>query len=475
MSKLRLSLYLLGCVWVFCAACRSTPTANVQWWVTQPQNEQKRLQRQASLTLSADKQQNATTLHLDPSQRFQRMEGWGFTLSGGSAEHLHHMSPSARKKVLQHLFSYENEGLGISLLRIPLGASDLDRHPFSYWEQPQKSTDSLLLPIDLREHLQHLIPILKEILAIQPGLRIMASPWSAPAWMKNTGDTRGGTLMPAYMPLYAQSFVQYIAEMKKHNIDIHSITIQNEPLHDGNNPSMYMSAEDMKVFIKNHLGPAFAASSIATKILIYDHNADHPEYPLAILNDPVAKSFVAGSAFHLYAGRIEALSEVHRQHPDREIHFTEQWTEGPGDFARDFTFHMKYIVIGATQNWSRSVFQWNLTNNPTYTPHTDRGGCQRCMGALTIDGDQVTYNSPYYVMAHAAKWVKPGSIRVGSKLSADLPHVAFANSDGQIVLIVYNESQQKQSIQIPYANQYFHFPLEAGEVATLLLSSPNPE
>lgn len=224
---------------------------------------------------------------------------------------------------------------------------------------------------------QHLIPVLKEILAINPDIRIMGSPWSPPAWMKTNGDTRGGSLKPEYYPAYANYFVKYIQGMAAAGITIDAITVQNEPLHPGNNPSLLMLAEEQAVFIKDYLGPAFREANIDTKIIIYDHNADRPDYPISILDDPEANQYIDGSAFHLYGGTIDALSQVHEEHPDKHIYFTEQWIGAPGDFPADLSWHIRELIIGATRNWSRTVLEWNLAADPNQDPHTDRGGCDR--------------------------------------------------------------------------------------------------
>ncbi len=162
-------------------------------------------------------------------------------------------------------------------------------------------------------------------------------------------------LKPGYYAAYANYFVKYIQAMKAEGITIDAITVQNEPLHGGNNPSMVMQAADQATFIKNNLGPAFSTAGITTKIITYDHNADRPDYPLTILNDPAAKPYVDGSAFHLYGGNISALTQVHNAHPDKHVYFTEQWVGGPGNFAGDLQWHVENLIIGATRNWSRNV------------------------------------------------------------------------------------------------------------------------
>lgn len=259
--------------------------------------------------------------------------------------------------------------------------------------------------------------------------------------------------------------MRYIQEMAKEGIRIDAITVQNEPLHPGNNPSLLMRATEQAEFIKNHLGPAFQQARIDTKIIIYDHNCDRPDYPLAILDDPAASKYVDGSAFHLYGGKISAMSTVHAAHPDKNLYFTEQWIGAPGNLRGDLAWHIRELIVGATQNWSRTVLEWNLAADPKHEPHTP-GGCTRCLGAVTIDGDKVTRNPAYYVIAHASKAVRPGSVRIASNLVKGLPNVAFKTPDNRRVLIVLNDGRSPRTFQIRDAAKVATSTLPAGAVGT---------
>jgi glucosylceramidase len=309
---------------------------------------------------------------------------------------------------------------------------------------------------------------LKEILIIHPTLKIVGSPWSAPVWMKDNRKSKGGSLLPAYYDAYAQYFVRYITAMRSWGIRIDAITPQNEPLHPGNNPSMYMPAEQQRDFIRGYLGPAFEKAGIDTKIIVYDHNCNKPEYPLTILNDPEAKKYVAGTAFHLYEGEISALSLVHEAHPDKGLYFTEQWTGAKGDFDGDLFWHIKQVIIGSLRNWSRTALEWNLANDPNYDPHTP-GGCTECKGALTIDQGKITRNVSYYIIAHAAKFVVPGSVRISSKGPDDLPQVAFLTPQGKEVVILLNEEKSERQVTIQSGTTQATILIPAGAVATVVL------
>ncbi|HEY1020867.1 MAG TPA: glycoside hydrolase, partial [Flavisolibacter sp.] len=314
---------------------------SLEAWITT--GDKQRLLQKETIAFTTNANNNLSVL-INTDQTFQTVEGFGYTLTGGSAMLLNGLSAPTRAQILQELFGNGDNSIRVSYLRISIGASDLDSAVFSYNDLPAGQTDPALQHFSLAKDRENLLPILKEILAINPSLKIMGSPWSPPAWMKDNDATKGGSLEPQYYSVYADYLVKYIQGMKAEGITIDAITPQNEPLHPGNNPSLYMTAEQQADFIKNHLGPKFKAAGITTKIIVYDHNADRPDYPITILNDPAAKAFVEGSAFHLYAGDISALSQVHAAHPDKGIYFTEQWTGAKGDFDGDLRWHVKNVI-----------------------------------------------------------------------------------------------------------------------------------
>ncbi|GAB3265456.1 glucosylceramidase [Larkinella harenae] len=402
---------------------------------------------------------------VDEAQSFQTIDGFGYTLTGGSAMLINRMDTNQRAALLKELFATDGNSIGVSYLRVSIGASDLDDRVFSYNDLPEGQTDPELKQFSLKPDRDHLIPVLKQILAINPTIQILGSPWSPPTWMKTNGQSKGGSLKPEFYDAYARYFVKYIQEMKAEGIRIDAITIQNEPLHPGNNPSLLMQAEEQAAFIKKSLGPAFKTAGIDTKIVLYDHNADRPDYPITVLNDPEARQYVDGSAFHLYGGEIEALSEVHQAYPDKNLYFTEQWIGAPGNLKGDLNWHVKNLIIGATRNWARTVLEWNLAADPQQKPHTV-GGCDRCLGALTIDGNTVTRNPAYYIIACASKAVRPGSVRIASNEVANLPNVAFRTSDNRRVLIVLNERNRLQWFSVRSQDKLMTTSLPAGAVGT---------
>jgi glucosylceramidase len=438
-----------------------------QVWLTDP-DKSIFFENQPARLAFTDATNGIQTIDVNDGETFQTIDGFGCCLTGGSAACLSHMTPASRAALLRELFAADGANIGISYLRVSIGSSDLDDHTFSYDDLPGGQTDASLAKFSLTPDFAALIPMLKEILAINPGIKILGSPWSAPPWMKDNGDTKGGSLKPEFYDAYAKYFVKYIQDMKAAGIGIDAITVQNEPLNPKNNPSMFMAAHDQAEFVKNDLGPAFQSAGIDTKIILYDHNCDHPEYPISILDDPGVAQYVDGSAFHLYAGKISALSEVHKAHPDKALYFTEQWMAGHSNFKGTFDWHIRELVIGATRNWSRNELEWNLASDSNYQPHTDRGGCDRCQGAITIEGDKVTRHAGYYVMAHAAKFVRPGSVRIGSNSESPLPNVAFQSTDGHKVVVVLNNGQSPRTFNIRYRGKQAESTLNSGAVGSYI-------
>ncbi len=443
-------------------ALAATP---IECWLTDPDKGVLFQKQTPGLEFSGNGATNQA-ITVDDTRSFQTIDGFGYTLTGGSAAHLIKMSVNARQALLRELFASDSTNIGVSYLRLSIGASDLNERAFSYDDLPSGQSDPLINKFSFGPDREDVIPILKEILAINPRIKLMGSPWSAPVWMKTNQDFRGGSLKSDCYAAYARYFVKYLQGMAAEGIPVEAITVQNEPLHPGNNPSMFMPAEQQAEFIKRHLGPAIKAANLNTRIIIYDHNADRPDYPISILNDPETRTFIDGSAFHLYAGKIEALSTVHEAHPDKNLYFTEQWIGAPGNLKGDLNWHMKHLIIGATRNWCRTVLEWNLAANSKYEPHTDRGGCTRCLGAVTIDGSKVVRNPAYYIIAHAAKFVRPGSVRINSTTPEKLPNVAFKAPDGHKIAIVLNEANSAQTFSLQQAGKTSTCILNPGAVAT---------
>ncbi|CAL1519854.1 glycoside hydrolase family 30 beta sandwich domain-containing protein [Chitinophaga sp. MM2321] len=438
---------------------------DVSFWLTTP-DKSAALQKQNVSLLFTNNDNGSPTIDVDATKTFQTIDGFGFTLTGGSATLINKLPAAAQDALLKELFLTADNGIGINYLRLSIGASDLSASVFTYDDMPTGQTDPDLKSFSIDKEKEDLIPVLKKILVLNPAIKILGSPWTAPAWMKDNESFIGGSLKPSYFQTYANYFVKYIQAMKAEGITIDAITPQNEPLHPGNNPSMLMLAPDQGSFVKNNLGPAFKAAGISTKIILYDHNCDKPEYPISILQDPAAYAFVDGSAFHLYGGAITALTTVHDMFPDKNVYFTEQWSDGKGSFSNELKNNTTNLTIGATRNWSRNVLQWNLAADAQWNPHTDKGGCTQCLGGVTIDGTTITRNSSYYVIGHASKFVPDGSVRIASNITNQLDNVAFKTPAGKKVLIVVNNNNQPQQFQIRVDGKLVGTSLNSGAVGT---------
>ncbi len=440
--------------------------SDVAMWLTN--SNQSQLFQKQSITLSFSNISNSnTTISVDSTKTYQTMDGFGFCLTSGSATVINSLPVAQQDALLKELFSTDSTYIGISYLRISIGASDMSAGDYTY--DDSSAPDLNLTNFSIDKEKTDLIPVLKKIVAINPTIKILATPWTAPVWMKvntagNNGFT-GGSLNTSYYDVYATYFVKYIQAMQAQGISIDAITPQNEPLNAGNNPAMVMQADEEANFIKNSLGPQLKAAGLATKIIIWDHNADRPDYPVAILRDAAASAFVDGSAFHLYSGNITALTSIHNTFPGKNIYFTEQYTSSTGSFSGDLGWHLTNLIVGAPLNWSRNVLEWNLATDGGLGPHTN-GGCTVCQGALTISGGNVVRNVSYYIIAHASKFVRPGAIRISSTEMTNMPNVAFQNTDGSKVLIVLNAMGSTQTFNIQYNSKIVTTTLNNGSAAT---------
>jgi len=474
-TRMSLSLFLLAGVVSMSSNCsknnaggnnNNSETVNAEYWITRS-DQTATLQKQSTSFVFSTDANNNSIIEIDSTKTFQTVDGFGYSLTGGSAFLINKMDEASKNSLLNEFFGAGESSIGVSYIRISIGASDLDAAAFSYDDLAAGQTDLSLSNFSLSKDTVDLIPVLKKILAINPNLKIMGSPWSAPVWMKDNGSSIGGSLKPEYYSVYAQYFVKYIQAMAAKGINLHAITVQNEPQHGGNNPSMVMSALQQGEFVKNHLGPAFRNAGITTKIVVWDHNCNNPNYPITIMDDPAAKAFVDGSAFHLYEGEIGAMSGVHAAHPDKNLYFTEQWTGANGSFDGDLKWHMKNVIIGSMRNWSKVALEWNLASDPTYQPHTP-GGCSECKGAVTISGSVASKNVSYYIVAHASKFVTPGSVRIESSTGSTVSNVVFIRPDGKKVMLVVNENGAAVNVNLKYKGKWAVVSIPGNAVATYI-------
>ena len=471
----------------------------IESWITN-RDRSALFENQTEVVTFSDKENgiDANAIVIDDSHHMQTIDGFGFALTGGSAELLMKMSSGERTKILKELFAWDGKNIGVSYIRLSIGASDLNSFVFSYDDLKKGETDFELKKFNLAQDYNDVIPVMKEILAINPAVKILGSPWSAPVWMKTNNDVRGGRLKTDCYGVYALYFVKYVEAMKNAGIAIDAITIQNEPVNSRNTPSMTWFENEQAEFIKNNLGPAFEKAGIKTKIILFDHNGDRPDYPLSLLNDPEVAKYADGSGFHNYVGDIAAaLSLMHTARPDKNLYFTEQMVvERPGSQDINLINPVKNLILKTTQNWSRNVILWNLAADPLNDPHTDNGGCSMCQGAITINGDIVSRNIAYYTIAHASKFVRPGSVRIASTNKGDktvglyedeqrpgvfraalsenmeiLPNVAFRTPEGKIVLIVVNDTFSANSFRVQWNGKFAGIRLSPGSVGTYVWQS----
>ena len=463
----RLNFFLSCAVMLLLIAPSQAQQADVRVWLTTA-DKTAIFSPQPTPLHFTEPAENLPAIDVNDMAQYQTMDGFGFALTGGSAQLLMRMDAAQRTALLKELFASQGNGIGVSYLRLSIGASDMNDHVFSYDDLPEGQTDPEMSKFDLGQDRKDVVPVLKEILAINPRIKILGSPWSAPAWMKTNGKVKGGNLKPEFYGAFARYFVKYVEQMKAEGITIDAITVENEPLNPKNTPSMVMFAPEQAEFIARHLGPAFQKSGIHTKILLYDHNLDVPSYPLSILADADASKYVDGTAFHLYGGEVSAFTKVHDQYPNKNLYLTEQSidgrvnSDGPADVAQP----VAWALIGSTRNWSKNVMLWNLAADPHAGPHTNDGGCTGCIGAITLDGNTVTRNVAYYALAHFSKFVPAGSIRIASSEMEQLSTVAFLTPDEKIVLVASNTGNFAKKFNVRYHGKSFVTTLSSESVAT---------
>jgi glucosylceramidase len=436
------------------------------------------------------------TIVVDPGQVYQRVDGFGASITDSSAEVLYRLSPAVREDTLRRLFDPER-GIGVSFLRQPVGSSDFTAEVshYTYDDVPAGGTDFALRRFSIAHDEARILPLLRRARQLNPGLAVMATPWSPPAWMKTTGTLVGGRLKddPAVYDAYARYLVRFVQAYAAAGVPIDYLSVQNEP--QNRHPNGYPGTDlpvRQEVRVIEALGPLLRQASPGTKILAYDHNwTTHPgdvastppgespetDYPYQILAGPAAR-WVAGTAYHCYSGDPSAQTVLHDAHSDKGIWFTEcSGSHGPADppaqFFRDtLVWHARNLAIGTTRSWAKSVVNWNIALDSTGGPHL--GGCDTCTALVTVAPDgSVTTNAEYYTIGHLAKFVRPGAVRVASTSfgttgwNGQIMDVAFRNPDGSTALVVHNENDDPRSFAVAVGENVFEYTLPGGAVATM--------
>ena len=419
------------------------------------------LDRQPAVSFGAAADAPDGVITIDATETYQTLDAYGYMLTQGSAQVIAGLAPGQQQKLLRELFT--DRGLNLSAIRISIGASDLSNSTYTYNESAgdtDMSEFSLAGP-----DATYLLPIIRQILEIRPDIKILATPWTAPTWMKTNGSYVGGRLLPEYYGAYARYFVAYLEAMRAEGIEIWALTPQNEPENPFNNPSMQMNASEQLAFVDGFLGPEIEAAGFDPLILGFDHNCDNPSFPITVAN---GSGYVDGSAFHLYAGRIETMTTV-RSATGKGVYFTEQYTDVNGSFDGDLGWHLENVVIGSLNNWSKSVFEWNLAADPNQDPHTE-GGCTECLPAVTVSGRSKTErNVSYYILGQLAPFVEPGAVRIGSSSSArDVLVTALQNPDSTRTLLAYNRSGEDRTISVQDGARSFRYTVPARSAVTFV-------
>jgi glucosylceramidase len=279
---------------------------------------------QPNVTFAPDSGSNPLTIDVNESIVYQTMDGFGASFTDSSAWLVwNKLTATQRNTLMNNLFN-PTTGIGLSYLRQPIGSTDFALSNYTFDDMPAGQTDPNLTNFSINHDKTYITPVIKQALAINPNLHVMGSPWSAPAWMKTSGSLFNGTLQTQYYGAYANYFVKFIQAYNAEGIPVYAITLQNEPHFEPNSyPGMRLEPSDEANFVKNNLGPAFSSAGITTKIIVWDHNWDEPNYPIAVLNDSAAKSYIAGSAFHCYGGTVDAQTTVHNTHPTKNLYFTD--------------------------------------------------------------------------------------------------------------------------------------------------------
>src|SRR5690349_9469089 len=430
------------------------------------------LQEKPVLTFGATRTPNLT-ITVNDAVKYQQIDGFGASLTDSSAWLIwNKLTEAQRKEAMQMLFS-PTKGIGLSILRQPMGASDFALSAYSYDDlppgQPFGAADPDLKHFSIEHDRAYILPLLREALALNPNLKIFASPWSPPGWMKTSGSMIQGALLPSAYPAFAKYFVRFVKEYEAAGVPIFAITMQNEPKFIPNDyPGMIFTAPEQKEVLANYVGPAFRDAKLKTKILVFDHNWDLIEYPLEVLSDPKTASFAAGTATHCYGGTVTAQNELHDRFPDKDIWMTEC---SGGDWQTGKILPQQVrLVIGATRNWAKSVVLWNLALDQDHKPFL--GGCTTCRGIITVNHaaqpSKIEPTVDYTALAHASKFVAPGAYRIESNSFGEgsLEDVAFRNPDGSLVLIVLNTTGGNATFNIGWAGKYANYKLPAASVAT---------
>ena len=450
-----------------CPVQENPQTINV--WMT-TDNQTKKLEPQPALSFSSSSSSGANTIFVDESQKYQTIEGFGASFTDSAAYLLNQKVPTSQLDALMISLFDRTNGIGVSFVRNPMGASDLARSIYSYDDLSAGQTDPDLTSFSIAHDIADIVPLVRMAKQINPQLKIMASPWSPPGWMKTSGSMIGGSLRSTAYKSFADYLVKYIKAYAAEGIPIDYISLQNEPLFvPGDYPGMSMDAATQTVLLRDFLLPALSANSLSTRALVYDHNWDRPDYPDAVLSDPVLKNStqIGGTAWHGYGGTPGAMTTLHNRYPDKGNYQTEH---SGGTWVSDQVKADFEEITQVMRNWGKAYVKWGLALDQNRGPHT--GGCGTCNPLVTVNSatGAVKYEIDYYTIGHFSKFVLPDANRIYSSNAEGFVSVAFRNPNGSNVLFVYNDSTSSRTVQVIWGSRSFTHSFEGLSGATFTWS-----
>ncbi|MBO0824194.1 MAG: discoidin domain-containing protein [Actinobacteria bacterium] len=445
--------------------------APVRSWITDLASGQ-RLAAQAPQRWLPGPAPAGTTVVVDPTRRYQTMTGFGASMTDSSAYVLNKLPAATRDRTMADLFSPAT-GIGMSMLRNPMGASDFAVNgSYSYDDQPAGATDPTLADFSITHDNAYILPLLRQAQRLNPQLAMMGTPWSPPGWMKTSGSMVTGSFLPQYFAAYAKYFVKYLQGYAAAGVPVRFVSAQNEPLYEpATYPGMNFPAAQEATFIGDYLGPALRRAGLDTRILGYDHNWDVLAYPEQLYADPSSAAYVPGTAWHCYAGDMSAQTSSHNDYPHAQAFETEcsggTWQ---GTDAQAFSQTMQ-LLIGVPRNWGQSVVLWNLALDDNRGPQNN--GCDTCRGVVTVHADgTVTKELDYWALGQVTRFVHPGATRIASSQPGGLWDVAYTNPDGTGTLVAYNPTTTGSQLSIQVGKQHVTTTLAAGAAATYTWAQP---
>lgn len=459
------------------AASAANETVNV--WLTTTSDSGGRtvtrgLQQQAALAFGPAGGSANHTITVNENTTYQQFEGAGASITDTTAYLLRGgpVSAATRDQVMSKLFS-PTDGIGLSFIRNPIGASDLSRPGMVSLDD----TCCDLNDFNTNGYDTNVRLLTQQARGLNPALTVKGVPWSAPGWMKDNGRMdQMGWLKWEYYPMYAQYLVKYVQSYQAAGVPIKYISVQNEPhcCQAGNPtamnyPGMDWNPSGLVEFTKNHVYPAFRAAGITTKVLIHDWNyGDYASFGSAILADAGVRNdpLFGGIAWHGYFGDPGVGTQVHNAYPAVKQFSTEH--SGGTWIANQHNEDLADIV-NYGRNWSGSIVKWSLGLNQNMGPHN--GGCGTCTGLITVQeggsrAGQVDYTIEYYTTGHLTKFVKPGAYRIDSTANGTVLNIAYKNPDGSKALIAHNGGANAQSVRVNWGSQSFVYTLPGRTTAT---------